>query len=537
MSTEFFRKAQHLKINSGSGSFSHVEGNQVNYSTTIVHREEREGTIFDEVRNVKRGDICKIRDIHVEKYRDLYRNYWRSYWRGRRRNVDKTVSLAELDGTYGRLFTVVSYAGPEAREEFEENFRWFLSAVSSNTLQVYAIDKGSVPSLIFWNELVPTGHFERRLGLWSRLYLYSLSVQLGCERQELWIDNARGLVCRGPCAGPDIPFPSLTFGGSDGHLGALIINNLPAAVETIQEDIFLRFLASCKSKEIDRFFLHAIKIVFGSGFSVDFTKVRQPTLLSSSTDAPIAIADSAWEAGGCLSERRLLKNGLTRFTLAPRQFESDFSLNWNQLAGDVQWLLQAWSFFYASGITLEDDLSVYRVRWPSAELHGSLSRSRLRYEQQCQHPIYLFIHSSPPNWPPNQLNANYNVSDLHYWSFQEDGQSSLPPGDLGLPINLKSIYHLQSSLSRQNNVYKLIHDYQRIRGFDPTTTAFARHHGYPIFHAVSNSDRLHEVSFEAPFYKQPSPPPYTRDFPARLVLPTVGAVRSRALPTLPSVRR
>ncbi|KAJ8079225.1 hypothetical protein PM082_021725 [Marasmius tenuissimus] len=165
--SHFFRNSRSLTV--ADSSFSHVEGTQYIYTgpTNIIQRRLKRHTKNGEVRMMKRSDICRIRDIHVDKYRNRY------WWR-KGRNVDKTFCLAELDGRWGRLFTVVSYTGPEARKEFEEEFRKYLTIVTSNALQVFAVVAGAIPSLIFWNELVPVAHFEEAVGILGQIYLLNI---------------------------------------------------------------------------------------------------------------------------------------------------------------------------------------------------------------------------------------------------------------------------------------------------------------------------------------------------------------------------
>ncbi|KAJ8088736.1 hypothetical protein PM082_013979 [Marasmius tenuissimus] len=140
-------------------------------------------------------------------------------------------------------------------------------------------------------------------------------------------------------------------------------------------------------------------------------------------------------------------------------------------------MLQAWSVFHALGITLEDDLGNLQFTWPEwVSLGGELSQSRVTQRRQSRQPIYLFVHPLPANLPFDDNGCvDYHTSTLHYWSFQEDGKYSLSPHTcrhLGLPTTLKLYCHIESA-SWNNKAYKAIHQYQRLRGFNPTTTAFA----------------------------------------------------------------
>ncbi|KAK1221010.1 hypothetical protein PQX77_016187 [Marasmius sp. AFHP31] len=136
----------HIAANQESNSPStstmvvHVKGNQVNQ---IVQQEEKERTEFDDYRNVKSGDFYRLEDVCVTKYRQ--EPWW---WHGPGRKVDKTICAVEVIGTEGR-FTSVTYRGPDARRAFKKDFRKFSRARSS--AQVFAVDVGTVPSLLFWH--------------------------------------------------------------------------------------------------------------------------------------------------------------------------------------------------------------------------------------------------------------------------------------------------------------------------------------------------------------------------------------------------
>ncbi|KAK1235202.1 hypothetical protein PQX77_001580, partial [Marasmius sp. AFHP31] len=138
----------HIAANQESNSPStstmvvHVKGNQVNQ---ILQREEKERTEFDDYRNVKSGDFYRFEDVCVTKY---CRNPW---WCYDEPKVDKTICAVEVIGTEGR-FTSVTYRGPDARRAFKKDFRKFSRARSSkSSAQVFAVDVGTVPSLLFWH--------------------------------------------------------------------------------------------------------------------------------------------------------------------------------------------------------------------------------------------------------------------------------------------------------------------------------------------------------------------------------------------------
>ncbi|KAK1221490.1 hypothetical protein PQX77_015696 [Marasmius sp. AFHP31] len=448
----------------------HVKGNQVNQ---IVQREEKERTEFDDYRNVKSGDFYRLEDVCVTKYRQ---EPWG--WHGPGRKVDKTICAVEVIGTEGR-FTSVTYRGPDARRAFKKDFRKFSRARSS--AQVFAVDVGTVPSLLFWHGLLPISHFERNSGWLGGLYVYNLCRKLNCEEEELWVDSGRGVFCQGPKG----PLSNIGW-----ILEKVEVEKLPLTAEMLQEDVFLRFLASLKSREADWLFLRAMwwdDYDDDEGVPESFD---QPTIFSTLTKTPIAVTNNIWTNGRGLTERKALENGLTRFRL--EEDGSGLSLRLNEKAGEA-WLSQSLSIFQSCGISLDDDLSVYELVYRDAFLDGDLDKSPPRSHRRRQQPIYLFVYLPLPDLSEGK------TSRLHFWSFHKHGQHRLSPEsclDFGLPIELKFLHRYD--FSRKINTYKLIHQYQLLRGFDPTTTDFAQHLGYDayIFQPIHYSDRFMEVDQE-----------------------------------------
>ncbi|KAJ8094967.1 hypothetical protein PM082_010183 [Marasmius tenuissimus] len=214
-----------------------------------------------------------------------------------------------------------------------------------------------------------------------------------------------------------------------------------------------------------------------------------------------------------LLDRKLLDNGLTRFTL---NGGGKVWLAWNWDAYRA-WMSQALSIFHARGISLEDDLSVYNLVHHYAWLEGDLSDSEAKHQRRSQQPIYLFVRPPPLDHPDG------DTSPVHFWSFDEDGQFPLPHNvcdNLGLPFQLSFHIHYYSQ-SWSNDNYALIHQYQLSRGFDPSTPDFARHVGFDnIYQHVNDSDRFERLQ-DSPLEDSPSTPP--SDFPATPTHPSGSA--------------
>ncbi|KAK1222608.1 hypothetical protein PQX77_014543 [Marasmius sp. AFHP31] len=317
-----------------------------------------------------------------------------------------------------------------------------------------------------------------------------LQTQWRCGENELWVDTARGVICRGPVGpDPDLPWRS-----------SIEIENPPSTVDLLQEPVLLRFLATLKSKEVDHTFLEAIRADWNDGNLTEVPEplVNQPTVLTTSSNTPIAFANQIWKnSGGVnLEDQKMEGNELTRFRLRECETRQTRLLELVQDADDA-WLSQACSTFHAGGISLEDDLNVFTIIWAHSWLSGFLSESETEYRKRSEQPIHLFLRSPPPGLP------DCEISSLHFWSFKDDGQYPLSAetcDELGLPTTFQ-FASFGRSRSWSTNHYKLIHKYQLLRGFAPATTDFSRHLGLdvPAFQSTNDADRF-EIVAEGDLY-------------------------------------
>ncbi|KAK1216157.1 hypothetical protein PQX77_021210 [Marasmius sp. AFHP31] len=187
---------------------------------------------------------------------------------------------------------------------------------------------------------------------------------------------------------------------------------------------------------------------------------------------------------------------------------------------------------------MEEDLSVYYLLFHRASLEGYLSHSPAR--QRSRQPIYLFVQP-----PPFGLD-NGGTSSVHFWSFDEDGQSQLSDNlclDFGLPTTF-SISQFSQSFSSSNNAYDSLRQYQLLRGFDPSTADFARSLGFDknIFQPLSDSDRFAQVNHDPPLKDGASTlaahvsapqDPITTHAAQKSSEPTTSSTRRASLPTPP----
>ncbi|KAK1221296.1 hypothetical protein PQX77_015896 [Marasmius sp. AFHP31] len=461
-----------------------------------IQGTEEEEERYAEYGEYKHGDIQIIGAIHSERVTTRYDPTTGQYV-----PVDcdceRSIVLGKIvsgEGI-GTIVTVESYEGEDAPKEWKQRFLCHTTGKSffrrNKSAHLLALNRSKVPLLIYSGVLVPLTHFWRNFGWLGVLYFDSLSAQWGGDGtwSGLWMDPARGAICQGP----DGPHDGLPLAG----YVPISDLKLPSTVDLLQEDVFLRFLASQNSREVDDAFISAIHECWHQRKDVP-KFVSQPTLFSALTQAPIAFvfASYPWKSYCGLVEQKELENGLTRFQLDGD--ETYISLWRGVDEAEVPetawqaWLAQASSIFHSCGISLKEDLSLYQLISRYDQLNGYLNASPNKSRQQRQQPIYFFVRSPPPD-----LLDSKETSSLHFWSFHKDGRHPLSTevcSNLGLPIALQ---FRKSFLSRSWSTehFKLIHRYQILRGFDPTTADFACHlgHNNSLFQPINNSDRFTEV--------------------------------------------
>ena len=115
------------------------------------------------------------------------------------------------------------------------------------------------------------------------------------------MDAGRGVLCRGPQG----PYPYLPYWDAK-------IADMPSTVDLLQEDIFLRFLASLKSKEVDLALVNAMR--WSNIIECASEMCNQPTVIATLTQTLTSRANNfIWESvSGSLLDVGLLENGLTR---------------------------------------------------------------------------------------------------------------------------------------------------------------------------------------------------------------------------------
>ncbi|KAK7023398.1 hypothetical protein VNI00_016813 [Paramarasmius palmivorus] len=108
-------------------------------------------------------------------------------------------------------------------------------------------------------------------------------------------------------------------------------------------------------------------------------------------------------------------------------------------------------------------------------------------------PLYLFVYPPPVSMLDTMLWAQGHAR-THFWSLDESGQPELPEEEYeqwGIPtlkLSLDSASERSMFLcSWPNEIYTAMYDWQVARGFDPTTSDFARHMKYPELEIIGEN--------------------------------------------------
>ncbi|KAF9257166.1 hypothetical protein L218DRAFT_843579, partial [Marasmius fiardii PR-910] len=83
------------------------------------------------------------------------------------------------------------------------------------------------------------------------------------------------------------------------------------------------------------------------------------------------------------------------------------------------------------------------------------------------------------------INTWMSGRNLYYWSSDSDGESVMPENQcvsLGLPSFVPHVEYYTCTWNP--GIYNLICEWQKAKGFDPTTADFARSLGYPVMDVI-----------------------------------------------------
>uniref|UniRef100_A0A0W0FR71 Uncharacterized protein n=1 Tax=Moniliophthora roreri TaxID=221103 RepID=A0A0W0FR71_MONRR len=535
----------------GRSTFNHVRGDQINQTIsggvvnvyeTVAKAVER--SISDEFEYVKRGHIIGIKELYSDPLEWDW--HWRNgdLFRRPRKSARKTVSTVNIHPNPQSKFTVFEYKGDDAHEAWEDDFQQFSLASRMGSFQLFGINRSGVPMLIFHHgvyrepptvndsnsgpvELIPVAHFFTG-SLWMNVYLAYLSGLAG-----------NGVLCDGP-AGPNflLRFSSLKDD---------VIQDIPSTLDMLEERSSLRFF-SWLGSSMDRHLLQYVtwfsKITYFNNLAVSIMKGKHAednTHPDSTTDhpylkdlrrnpsrhLPIDVngglrfdtvyspllepvarwpeASRLWKWVGVdgLVEETWLDGGLTRFKLIDvgRVFLRT-TFDWEAFCDG--WLSQSSCAFDALETTeRQESLFVVNPYWLGLRstqheydtYDGPSASFDLCDAAEEISAVYLFLYPPPMTLSES---ASWMGGHTHFWSFDKTGHSRIPEvewkrWDLPVLTPDTSIVCLRSW---PTHVYTTLRDWQIARGFDPSTSDWARHVGCPeleIIGAEKKKSRFEEL--------------------------------------------
>ncbi|KAF9266046.1 hypothetical protein L218DRAFT_92579 [Marasmius fiardii PR-910] len=461
----------------------------ISYTSQTVQGQERTRTIYDEFPYIQRGLVCRVRDLH-RKNRFVHWNSVSNKYEIEFK-VERIVSTAEIPGHSSR-YTVVSYKGQDAEKAWEKDFRQWCEASDASQMQLFGINRSSIPFLLFHRELVPLAHFADRIGEFGRIFASTFARNtMGCRETELWMDPKGGTLIHG-VEGPHSAYLD--------HLATFHVEEISPSPELfLQEDVSWRFFSHLPlNKAFDGSVIYSLHWKRGESEKVPFSP-HLPYILSNRYNLNLAFDSRVWESSSDrLDSPVLMPNGQTRFSLT-HDGESSFELEYGDRA-TCSWLSHASSVFHNLGISLSEDLSDYKFTTPYICLAGSIDNSKAAQQRRLQlPPIYFFLHAI--HLFPTQATEDSYVS-VHSWSHDENGQTSIPHyhcESLGLPTRLRVEYLFSCQYFWPTETYKTIHNWQIARGFDPITNEFACYCEYPMLQVIPPelSSRFEEVKGES----------------------------------------
>ncbi|KAI3615570.1 hypothetical protein WG66_011807 [Moniliophthora roreri] len=556
-----FFNASNFSFGSHARLINNVQGDQYNdNSQTVVNAQVVyvqgeavvEGVVSDDdeeeyhqFRNYIRGDLYSIKEV----YRDTgdlkevqFSERERKLVRTRAR---RTVQTSEVRGEE-KLLTVVSYHGEEALTAWRRDFKRYSQTRSPNMVQLFGINRSKIPSLIFYDEMIPFAQAgkDKKEMTWMQMYIHMLERRLNCNASRLWID------CRSGCirSGLDV----------QGFLVRKImrvvwqhIPEVPFTVEMLNENTFTRYLCENGSSTRDMAVLTSIcynrsrahiiafldpeaalrrlRVDDAGIFSPDFSleDLRFDTVYSNALE-PIARLQEGMHAikwfnyTSCFVEDTVVESGMTRLRFTrPLQTIGDdefFRLLVPGREVEKAWLAQHHGVLTAireAGVmcttqhllTFKTEISPWLVvneategRFPHLSESDTLSGASP--VDPLSEPIYLFL-------PPPPLTLARLKSWSSYWSRDKDGERRLSKDEclrLCLPRFSRTPWPVKPELvSWPQSNYDEMYRYQLARGFDPKSTQFAESLGLPIWEPIlpqkdARSEEIQSSSGSTPWW-------------------------------------
>ncbi|KAJ8079978.1 hypothetical protein PM082_016804 [Marasmius tenuissimus] len=152
-------------------------------------------------------------------------------------------------------------------------------------------------------------------------------------------------------------------------------------------------------------------------------------------------------------------------------------------------------------------LALFIEDWISLQLNSDTNDTQpISHHPRCvgtqfDPSCYLFV-LPPPQLPDTRPDVSAwqqaPAESLYYWSLDPTGDSKMPEAQriaLGLPCFYASTFRKPRLVHWKAEAYDLVRKWQEAKGFDPTTTDFARSMGYPILEiSPGDGDRFEDCA-------------------------------------------
>ncbi|KAI3616933.1 hypothetical protein WG66_004164 [Moniliophthora roreri] len=523
-----FTNSSHIVI-TGENTINHVRGNQVNgtINAGIVNfnpgRRVVKRTVNNEFRYVRRGDMITVKELSSEEIKDW--EWKRIYGKVTgKHKARRTTCIVEVYPDRQSKFTALMYEGKDAEWLWKKEFKKFSRTRNPLVAQLFGINRSEIPMLIFHDELIPCAHFFNKESIWMHIYIFQLTVNMRCSERNLWMNTAS------------------------------VESLVPTTVDMLKDDTCIKFFAnfgsSMDGRVLERAYLSYRSTYLGDVVPAtaedhqpkdsdhpDWSSATHPyprylwqnppnhlpmdtigelqfdTVYSPSTEAVARWPRGAgplwrwWESNRMgLVEETVLDDGLTRFELVGEKVHLEtLSHSWEFEKG---WLAQSSRVFDAIEVA-EGKEDFFSVQPPHLEIRSSRRRtaSRTLHNEHSSKEIpptliYLFLHPLPMSvtefvW--------WMDGHFYFWSFDKTGQSRMSREECerwGLPVlTVSALFEVKKCNllelhSWSTHIYTTLRDWQKARGFDPTTSDWARDMGLPEVEILSDLGRFKEVREE-----------------------------------------
>ncbi|KAF9257159.1 hypothetical protein L218DRAFT_936087 [Marasmius fiardii PR-910] len=513
-----------------SGTFSIVHGNQYNHtyypeqdsSALCPDREEWRLKMYREYDRVPAGRIKILRTVAENGVRrdeyeeNVYDLGWReSLNRSRAYRVIYLTCLVN-ERLQSPPFLTVAYTGRDAHKVFKQDCLAFSRIRHTNIMQLRGFNDSDTPMILFHDEHLPVQHviqqqdYQSLRLLQCYLSLQATKVKLHTRQwrqtepkasyfcDNVWVQPRTGGICFGPKGPPTKFFPlsSTTAWELERHPDLPV---LPTA--TYNTKCLLEFLVKHSS---DNFFLECLDNLVNASVYRAERYVPPWCHVWGPFDRHIANFGAHWtyQARHANSVEEIFKpiteDGARRFTvtsitpLHELWFWFEFKMNHKPYFDtSMGWLSQACSIFSTlnipkdewSGCGLTPFIYLELNPAPFDDRHNEASDKAFIH---LDDPYYLFL-IPPPRFPDGypDINTWKSGKHLYYWSTDPDGQSIMPESQrlsLRLPSFIPDAWVTWYTWT--SDIYDTIWAWQEMKGFDPTTTDFARSLGYPVMEVV-----------------------------------------------------